>query len=79
MKKSVLILFLFLLVIKVIYGAEEGFGVIVSVGLDSDGDGIADTIDTDDDNDGILDVSDPLTGNSSFVNSDTITVNVTVE
>src|SRR3989338_5572449 len=79
MKVNVLILFLlFLLAIKIIYGTAGSFGVTVSVGMDSDGDGTPDSTDADDDNDGILDANDPLTGNSSFVNSNTITVNVTV-
>ncbi len=79
MKKSVLILFiLLLLAVRVIYGAESSFDVSLSIAFDSDGDGIPDVTDTDDDNDGILDGTDPLTGNSSFVNSDTITVNITV-
>lgn len=78
MKKNLFIVLVFLLSIKLIYGAVDTFNVGVTMGFDSDGDGLLDPVDPDDDNDGILDGQDCLTGNSSFVNSGTLTINVTV-
>jgi len=78
MKKHILIFLIFVFLIRITYGLGEGFNVAVSIGYDSDGDGIVDSIDPDDDNDGILDANDCVTGNSSFVSSNTITPNATV-
>jgi hypothetical protein len=78
MKKGLFIFLIFLLTAKIIFGLGDTFNVAVQLGMDSDGDGIQDVFDPDDDNDGILDGDDCLTGNSSFVNSNTLTVNVTV-
>ena len=49
----------------------DWFLVGVTILFDSDGDGIADDTDPDDDNDGIADAVDFLTGNSSFINTNT--------
>ena len=82
MKKRALFLLLFFIVIiyqGIAHGQQSGVSIGVIIGaFDSDGDGTADSEDTDDDNDGILDASDALTGNSSSVQSSTITVNVSV-
>jgi hypothetical protein len=80
MKKSVFFAILLFLVILRLSSANTGrFSLNIQIGFDSDGDGITDADDPDDDNDGILDGSDCLTGNGSFVNSDTVTPFVTVD
>ena len=80
MKKTEAFLLLAILLIPfIVYSQEASTGVGLTIGeYDSDNDGTADSSDTDDDNDGLTDANDTLVGNSSFVQSDTVTVNVTV-
>jgi hypothetical protein len=79
MKKGVVLaILLFVVFLRLSAGDTGRFSLTVQIGFDSDGDGIPDADDPDDDNDGILDGSDCLTGNGSFVNSDTIVPFVTV-
>src|SRR3989344_2355124 len=83
MKKGAVFLIILCLLIAgkaaLIYSQKGGFAAGITIGeFDSDGDGTPDSEDTDDDNDGLADSGDALTGNSSSVQSGTVTANVTI-
>jgi|SRR3989344_2355340 len=63
----------------IVHSQQSGTGVGLTIGaFDSDRDGTPDNQDNDDDNDGVDDAEDVLIGNSTFVQSDTVTVNITI-
>lgn len=78
--KLIFLLIFSIIAIKLSMGASESpFTVGIKVlTFDSDGDGISDENDPDDDNDGINDTVDYLTGDSSFVTTNIVNFNITI-